>query len=128
MKHKAIQEWIAKAEEDYLTLEIPARQRKKRVHDSVCFHAQQCAEKYLKALLVLHRISTPKIHDLGQLADLLNPREPAIALMTDLCDQLTRYGIEFRYPGEDATSDRAKTACSAAKEIRHFVRARLNLR
>lgn len=127
MKRKLVQEWVAKAEEDYLTLEILARQRKKRIHDSICFHAQQCAEKYPKALLMLHRISPPKIHDLVQLADLVKSHEPAVVLMTDLCDRLSPYGVEFRYPGEEATSRRAKAAYAAAKEIRRFARARLKL-
>ena len=35
--------------------------------DTVGFHAQQCSEKYLKALLLFHRINFPKIHDLTEL-------------------------------------------------------------
>jgi len=47
-------EWVEKAEADYRTAEREARVRKAPSHDVVCFHAQQCAEKYLKAFL-LHR-------------------------------------------------------------------------
>ena len=127
MKRKIIEEWIAKAEQDYDALKILSRQRKHRVFDTICFHAQQCAEKYLKALIVFHRVSLPKIHDLGKLADLLQPFEPSIGLMTDLYERLSPYGVEFRYPGEEAIASEARIAIAAAKEIRRFVRDRLNL-
>jgi HEPN domain-containing protein len=42
-------EWVAKAEEDYLAALDLARRRKRPLWSGVCFHAQQCAEKYLKA-------------------------------------------------------------------------------
>ncbi len=47
------QQWIAKAEQDYRTVVALSRLRVAPVPDSICFHAQQCAEKYLKALLGL---------------------------------------------------------------------------
>lgn len=127
MRSKLVREWVAKAEEDHLTLEILVRQRKKRIHNSVCFHAQQCAEKYLKALLVSHKVPIRKAHDLGELTDMLRSHEPTVALIADLSDSLTPYAVESRYPGEDATGREAKAACKAAKEIRQFVRARLKL-
>jgi len=42
-------EWVAKAEGDFATLERESRVRKHPNYDGICFHAQQCAEKYLKA-------------------------------------------------------------------------------
>ena len=44
-------EWVAKAEGDYATARREARARRQPNFDAVCFHAQQCAEKYVKALL-----------------------------------------------------------------------------
>lgn len=44
-------EWIEKAEGDFATASREIRVRKVPNYDAVCFHAQQCAEKYLKALL-----------------------------------------------------------------------------
>ena len=57
-------EWVKKTEGDYTTA---SRERKAQVepnYDASCFHAQQCAEKYLKARLVESGISFPKVHDL----------------------------------------------------------------
>jgi HEPN domain-containing protein len=44
-------EWVEKAEWDFATANREIRVRKSPNFDAVCFHAQQCAEKYLKALL-----------------------------------------------------------------------------
>lgn len=127
MKLELVREWVAKAEEDYATLEILGRQRARRVPDSVCFHAHQCAEKYLKALLVSHGCPIPKTHDLAQLAGLLKSHEPTVELIVDLCHRLNPYAVEFRYPGERATQREAVWTANASREIRRFVRARLNL-
>jgi HEPN domain-containing protein len=43
--------------------------------DTVCFHAQQCVEKYLKAFLVLEGIDFPKTHDIGKISALLRRRK-----------------------------------------------------
>lgn len=47
----ATAEWVSKAEGDFLTAGRELRARKSPNYDAVCFHAQQCAEKYLKAVL-----------------------------------------------------------------------------
>jgi HEPN domain-containing protein len=63
-------EWIEIAEGDFLTAtrEVAANLPN---FNAACFHAQQCIEKYLKALLVEHNVAFPKTHQLGFLADLL---------------------------------------------------------
>ena len=48
---KPVAEWIEKAEEDFRVATTLCRLRKNPVHNAVCFHAQQCVEKYLKAIL-----------------------------------------------------------------------------
>lgn len=55
--------WVAKAEEDY-ALAGAALRRKKPLTYGACFHAQQCAEKYLKAMLVARKVRFSKVHDL----------------------------------------------------------------
>src|SRR5579872_1449441 len=60
---KTTREWVKKAEQDYVVAKQTSRS-KVPVHDSVCFHCQQCAEKYLKGLMAELGISVPKTHDL----------------------------------------------------------------
>lgn len=57
------QAWIAKAESDVLNIENNLA-ADRVPWDTVCFHAQQAGEKFLKALLVYHGQRAPHIHDL----------------------------------------------------------------
>jgi len=69
-------EWIKKAEGDFLAAQALARRRKIPLHDQVCFHCQQSAEKDLKARLEEAHIFSPKTHDLKKLLNLVLPVEP----------------------------------------------------
>ena len=64
-------EWVAKAEEDFAVALTLARPRQKPLWAPLCFHAQQCAEKYLKARLNEASILFHPTHDLEQLLNLL---------------------------------------------------------
>lgn len=71
-------------------------------YEAVCFHAQQCAEKYLKARLQDAGIQFGKTHDLPALLDMLPPVEPAWgATLSDL-QTLSTYAVAYRYPGDSA--------------------------
>jgi len=50
--------WIRKAENDLVAAEHLLTVRPHTPYDTICFHAQQCAEKYLKAFLVFHGIKS----------------------------------------------------------------------
>lgn len=62
-----LDEWMAKAEGDFFTASRELAATERPNYDAVCYHSQQCAEKYLKALLIARRVTPPKIHDLAQL-------------------------------------------------------------
>ena len=53
-------EWVEKAEGDYATAGREIRARRRPNYDAVCFHAQQTAEKYLKAFLQENDVAFPK--------------------------------------------------------------------
>jgi HEPN domain-containing protein len=74
-------EWLAKAEGDFHSAQREARARKHANYDSACFHAQQCAEKYLKAALQEEGIPFGKTHDLVGLLGLSLPAHPGWALL-----------------------------------------------
>jgi HEPN domain-containing protein len=72
-------EWLQKADGDFEAMQQLARVRNcPSVLDGVCFHAQQCAEKYLKARLQESGKAILKIHDLIGLLELLLPVEPML--------------------------------------------------
>ena len=56
-------EWVAKAEEDHLAALDLARRRKRPLWSGVCFHAQQCAEKYLKARMEEAGLPLQRTHE-----------------------------------------------------------------
>ena len=58
---QATREWIKKAEGDYAAATILSRRRKVPLHDHVCFHCQQSAEKYLKAFSLLAQSPNQKV-------------------------------------------------------------------
>ena len=84
-------EWVDKAEGDFITARRELRARKVPNYDAACFHAQQCAEKYLKARLQEEGIAFSRTHDLATLLDLLLPVEPSWAVMRSDLDRLTSF-------------------------------------
>jgi len=127
MNGPAVEEWIKKAEANYISALTLARRRNNPVPDVSCNQCQQCAEKYLKALLVRHQVGFPKIHDLVQLEELVAQVEPDIRLAHSSLSTLNPYGIDIRYPGLDATPADAREAIKAIKQVRKYARARLGV-
>lgn len=93
-----VRSWIEKAEADRLAVRILMSSGKDCPTDIVCFHAQQCVEKYLKALLCVKGVDFPKIHDIGELISLL-PKGVSSALTENDQERLTEYAVDSRYPG-----------------------------
>jgi len=121
------QEWIDKAEGDWATLMREYRVRKNPNYDAVCFHAQQCAEKYLKARLFDSGISFLKTHDLERLLNDLSPIEPSWISMRNEAIVLTSFAVEFRYPGIKAAKSDSKEAVKHCRQIRKTVRQSFGL-
>lgn len=125
MKREVI-EWIDKAEGDFISAKRECRARKLPNYDASCFHAQQSAEKYLKAYMQALNIPIPKTHDLVRLlADI--PSTPALESFRPGLAMLTAYAVEYRYPGECATPEVAKDALRLSGAIRHELRHLLGL-
>ncbi|HVB47077.1 MAG TPA: HEPN domain-containing protein [Burkholderiales bacterium] len=73
-------EWVAKAEADFATARRELLARRQPNYDAACFHAQQCAEKYLKALLQERGCVIPRAHHLEMLAKPLLAAHPAFTI------------------------------------------------
>ncbi len=120
-------EWVLKAEGDFATATRELGVTINPTYDAVCFHAQQCAEKYLKARLQEADIFFVKTHDLINLLDLLLPVESGWdTLRTDL-QALTVFAVAYRYPGDSADKNDAEEAVSKCRNIREIVRRALSL-
>jgi len=108
-------EWIEKALADLATAGREMRARKDPNYDAVCFHAQQCVEKLLKAALTETGRDFSRTHDLNHLLDLLLPVQPLWEAFRSGFQELVAYAVEYRYPGESSTKEMAQTALNAAK-------------
>jgi HEPN domain-containing protein len=120
---KLVQEWLQKADED---LGFAAS----IIEDSpfyaqICFHFQQAAEKYLKAVVVADDLEFQKIHDLVTLLKSCLDRRPELVRLMPECKLLSRFYIDTRYPVHwptDYTKDRAVQAQAAAEAVRDLVK------
>jgi HEPN domain-containing protein len=95
--------------------------------DSVCFHCQQSAEKYLKALLQELGLAVPRTHDLDDLLDLLLPHDAHLKPLRRGLFSLTRHAVEYRYPGVRARTREMQSALRIAERVRAEMRTRLQL-
>jgi HEPN domain-containing protein len=122
-----VEEWIKKAEGDWHSAARELRARKNPNYDAACFHAQQCAEKYLKAFLQSKNQRFAKTHNLIELLELSLRHETAFELFRDILSLLNQYSVLYRYPGEEASKLEASEAVKALKQFRNFVRDLLKM-
>ena len=118
MNEELVKEWTKKAEEDCLAVEELYKISVRRFAAIICFHAQQCAEKYLKALFISHNIEPPRTHSLETLLDLIVDNVPELEHCRDMLTGLTPYSVEYRYPGVAATPDDAEYCVETVRELR----------
>ena len=120
------QERVAKAENDLKNAAHTLTLGDECPTDTVCFHAQQCVEKYLKALLVMLQIAFSRTHDIETLVHLL-PGELQPSLAVEQQRRLTEYATVMRYPGpyEPAMLQEAGEAVDCAQRVRGEIRKRL---
>ena len=89
-------EWLNRARSDLLM----AKTRREGIYlEDLCFHAQQAAEKAIKALLIKHSVKFPYVHDLVELLTLLEKAGHKIPKPVRQAGRLTRFAVFTRYPG-----------------------------
>jgi HEPN domain-containing protein len=122
VRRELVAQWLARADEDlgvarHLLAEgLP-------YYVAIGFHAQQAAEKSLKAFLVDRQVAFPKTHDLGRLLDLVGTVDTTLADALSGAVQLTDFGVDVRYPGDlpELGSDDARRAVELAADVRERV-------
>jgi HEPN domain-containing protein len=119
-------QWLRKAEHDVLvahhlfTLSPP-------LSDEICFHCQQAIEKLLKGMLAERGLPIQKTHDLTILIDHLLPAEPALRSLRRGLKGVSRYAVEYRYPGLNTSTRQARAAYRKALQVRERIHQRLGL-
>jgi HEPN domain-containing protein len=117
---------VRKAESDFRLATAIARGTEP-FHDEQCFHCQQSAEKYLKALLEELSQAVPRTHVLKDILALLVPHHRSLVGFRRGLTFLTRFAVETRYPGDNASKRQAASALRWAGKVRHACRNLLSL-
>ncbi|MGB9873168.1 MAG: HEPN domain-containing protein [Anaerolineae bacterium] len=121
--------WLVFANEDLRMGELAMSEA---IYNQVCFHAQQCAEKAVKALLAHQGHPPPRTHRLGDLLSLLDPNP--LGDLTFELQLLDRFYIPTRYPDAlpgalpEGLPDRqdAQQALDLARQILELAKAILH--
>jgi HEPN domain-containing protein len=120
-------EWIEKAEEDFTVAQREFRARVAPAFGAICFHAQQCAEKYLKARLHAEGKNPERTHNLVLLLKALVNIDGSMEILRPAATLLVDYAVRYRYPGAKANRSDAKAALNHAKLVREIIRGSLGL-
>ncbi len=117
--------WLAKAELDLRAADLELGAPAAGLWGDVAFHAQQAAEKALKALLAWHDRPFRKTHSIEELGRACSAMDPGLGDLVDAAVPLTEYAWKFRYPGDvgDPTREEAERAVAVARKLVLAVRA-----
>lgn len=120
-KADLVRRWLEKAKRD-LAAAMRELKAGEPFTDIVCSHAQQAAEKYLKAYLIWQEVEFPRTHVLEDLVLLAAQKEPQFLSLKDEVTQLTPYAVETRYPEfEEPLFEDAQEAVRIAEIVQRFV-------
>ncbi|MCI4625206.1 MAG: HEPN domain-containing protein [Candidatus Magnetoovum sp. WYHC-5] len=124
-KMDVVRAWFKRADNDLRAAEM-AFTLESPLYDIACFHAQQCAEKYLKGFLVYNEIDFPKTHVIEYLVSICKPFAPSIQSMLNNVEILSNYAVESRYPMDNSSlyeipRHKAKEAITMAKKVRSTI-------
>ncbi len=93
---KLAEKFLCKAEQDMIVFE-KWREDSEIADEIIGFHAQQTAEKMLKAVLAYHEIEFPHTHRLTDLIDLGKEHGIILPEKFEEVRFLTPFAVEFRY-------------------------------
>jgi len=121
-----VKNWFMRADEDLALIEIISKEETISPN-SICFHAQQAGEKYLKGFLACNELHVRKVHDLGVLIEDCKNIDPSFEELQDDARFLDQFYTESRYPDDYIESSRedAEGGYEAAKRIKEFILSKI---
>lgn len=124
-----VRAWCEKGRRDFITAQNALLDTKEIFPDIICFHAQQAAEKYLKAYLVFLKEEFPKTHALEDLVLIASIKDPMSRNLFTIASELSPYAVEIRYPDSPSPSpEDAREAVHAAEVIRNYILEKIRLK
>jgi len=124
-KSEYLQNWLFRADEDMAVMNNLVKSGANKYTSTICFHAHQAVEKYLKAFLVYHDVDFPRTHDLDFL--LIECRKIDEHAFDINLKSLTDYGVSVRYPDDFFIPDITETLQyqAIADNIKNIVKERV---
>ena len=125
-ENELIVQWLTKADDDLRIAQLTLDSAEP-VYWAAAFHAQQAAEKLIKALLTFHGVEFGKSHNIDYLLELCVDVEPEAEKLRPTATKLTDFAVEPRYPlpRRDPTRAESTEALEIARQIRRFVHEKL---
>ena len=123
MNPNTVKNWVLKAESDLKVCRGEIRMERPAT-DAVCFHAQQCAEKYLKASLIFCDKEVPRIHNIAALVRECSLVDGSFrSLIEQGAPKLTAFAVEVRYGDEffQPSIRDTEEAVAIALKVKEFV-------
>lgn len=127
MRIETIKKWIKKAEND-LKIGKDEFITKNPATDAICFHMQQCAEKYLKIFLIFNDKEISKTHDIWSLINKCCEIDNEFSILKNRGTEiLSGYAVEVRYPDDfyEPSMEETKRAVDTAEKVKEFVLQKL---
>jgi|YNPMSStandDraft_1061717.scaffolds.fasta_scaffold00916_4 HEPN domain-containing protein len=111
------EQWLARAKADLALAKVPLPPG--GCYEDLCFHAQQAAEKALKAIYVARGQGFRYVHDLEELLTGLQKNGLRIPEAIQHAAILTSYAVETRYPGmtDPVTAEEYRQAVFLAEQV-----------
>ncbi|MEK6580799.1 MAG: HEPN domain-containing protein [Nitrospirota bacterium] len=123
--HKVVRQWLEHADEDLRLAKHAFKLSSSRPNKLIAYHAQQCAEKYLKAFLALKKVDFPYTHNISLLLELSSKHAEWVEDLRE-AETLTDYAVTARYPGTERVSKKdAEIAVRIADKVRSVLRKAL---
>ncbi len=124
---RKVRQWLVHADEDLRLAQCGLTLTSGCPYRLIAYHAQQCAEKCLKAYLVYRRIDFPYTHNISRLLELCVEQQVNWPETIQKAKGLTPYAITTRYPNEDeeVTREEAEQAILIATQVQQTVRISL---
>ena len=123
-----VRQWFRKAESDLLNIRnnlaadnVPT--------DTICFHAQQAIEKFLKGALIANGRNIAKTHDLVKLLTDVVDVVPELSPYEEQFEEISEYGVGARYPDDfcEPTFKEAQQAFEMALTVEAIIKRSINL-
>ena len=116
--NETLRDWLDKAEGDYRTARRELAVDSTPNFDAVCFHAQQCVEKLLKAVLIANQVTPRKTHDLIELSREVQGINSRWTWPEQELLEMTQVAVEVRYPSLRADRELAEKQYERCERLR----------